>query len=245
MLGSHIGRLTSGAWYDRWGNLLDYFEAIFFDLDGTLIDTDDQAVALLARHLAPLVSFFPLDPTSLARRMVMWAETPGNALMTLFDMVGLDDNIFAIGDALRRWRGLYPRPNLPLVPGAAKILHTLARRYQLAVVTTRGHRDAAAFLEQHNLTHLFKMVVTRESTRRLKPHPAPIRFAAQKLGRLPSRCIMVGDTTADVRSARAAGAWAVAVLSGFGEREELEKAGAHMVLESVAQMGEIDRSIES
>lgn len=214
-------------------------EAILFDLDGTLIDTDDQMVRSLARYLAPLARFFPLAPTALARRLVMWAETPGNALMTFFDMLGLDDNIFAIGDTLRRWRGLHSRQDLPLIPGADRVLHALSRHYRLAIVTVRGRRDVDAFLGQHNLVHLFDLAVTRESTRRLKPHPAPIRFAAEKLGLPPCRCAMVGDTTTDVRSARAANTWAVAVLSGFGQQDELERAGAHVVLESVAQMGKI------
>jgi HAD superfamily hydrolase (TIGR01509 family) len=214
-------------------------EAILFDLDGTLIDTDDQVVRSLARYLAPLARFFPFTPTALARRLVMWAETPGNALMTLFDRVGLDDNVFAIGDTLRRWRGLHPRQDLPLIPGADTMLYALSRHYRLAIVTVRGRRDADAFLSQYNLVHLFELVVTRESTRRLKPHPAPIRFAAEKLGLSPHRCAMVGDTTTDIRSARAANAWAVAVLSGFGEQDELERAGAHVVLGSIVQMGEI------
>ena len=213
-------------------------EAVLFDLDGTLMDTDDLAVASLARYLTPLSVFFSINPTALARRLVMWAETPGNALMTFFDAIGLDDNVFAIGDTLRRWRGLYAPPDLPLIPGTDATLHELSRRYRMAIVTTRGRRDAEAFLAQHSLAHLFELVVTRESTHRLKPHPEPIRFAAKKLGVSPRRCALVGDTATDVRSARAAGAWAVAILSGFGERDELERAGAHLVLESVTQMGE-------
>jgi phosphoglycolate phosphatase-like HAD superfamily hydrolase len=214
-------------------------EAILFDLDGTLIDTDDQAVAALARRLAPLTRLVPFAPDALARRLVMWAETPGNALVTLFDRAGVDDNIFAIGDTLRGWRGLRPRADLPLVPGAEPAMHVLARRYRLAIVTTRGRRDAEAFLGRHNLAHLFSTVATRESTRRVKPHPAPIRFVAEQLGLPPQRCVMVGDTTVDVRSARAAGAWMAAVLSGFGTRDELERAGAHLVLDSVAQLAEV------
>jgi len=185
----------------------EQIEAIFFDLDGTLMDTDDQAVTSLTRYLAPLSAFFLINPASLARRLVMWAETPGNALMTFFDAIGLDDNIFALGDTLRRWRGLHPRSSLPLIHGTDTTLHELSRRFRLAVVTTRGRRDAEAFLAQHNLAHLFELVVTRESTHRLKPHPAPIRFAAEKLRVSPQRCVMVGDTVADFRSARAAGDW--------------------------------------
>ncbi len=211
-------------------------EAILFDLDGTLIDTDDQAVAALAGRLALLARLFPFAPDILARRLVMWAETPGNALVTLFDRVGVDDNVFAIGDTLRGWRGLRPRADLPLVPGVEPAMAALAQRYRLAIVTTRGRRDAEAFLARYNLAHLFCAVATRESTRRVKPHPAPIHFVAGQLGLPPQRCVMVGDTTVDVRSARAAGAWVAAVLSGFGTRDELERAGAHLVLDSVAQL---------
>ena len=214
-------------------------EAILFDLDGTLIDTDDEAVAALARRLAPLARVYPFAPDALARRLVMWAETPGNALVTLFDRAGVDDNIFAIGDTLRRWRGLRPRADLPLVPGVELAMRTLARRYRLAIVTTRGRRDAEAFLAAHDLAHLFCSVATRESTCRVKPHPAPIHFVAERLGLPPQRCVMVGDTTVDIRSARAAGAWVAAVLSGFGTRDELERAGADLVLDSVAQLVEI------
>ncbi len=214
-------------------------EAILFDLDGTLIDTDDQAVAALARRLALLARLVRFAPDILARRLVMWAETPGNALVTLFDVAGVDDNIFAIGDTLRGWRGLRPRHDLPLVPGVEPAMQALAQRYRLAIVTTRGRRDAEAFLTRHNLAHLFSTVATRESTRRVKPHPAPIHFVAEQLGLPPQRCVMVGDTTVDVRSARAAGAWVAAVLSGFGTRDELERAGAHLVLDSVAQLVEV------
>ncbi|GAB4527863.1 MAG: HAD family phosphatase [Anaerolineae bacterium] len=231
--------LTPGTSFDKiLAGLGAHIEAILFDLDGTLMDTDDQAVASLARRLAPLSSLFHLSPDALARRIVMWAETPGNALMAFFDLLGLDDNVFAIGDTLRGWRGLRGGPDFPLIPGVEEALHTLSHRYRLVIVTTRGRRDAEAFLAQHGLSSLFELVVTRESTRRLKPHPEPILFAARSLSVPPDRCVMVGDTTADIRSARAAGAWAVAILTGFGERDELERAGAHLVLQSVASMGD-------
>ena len=74
---------------------------------------------------------------------------------------------------------------------------------------------------------------------RLKPHPAPVRYAAKQIDASIDRCLMVGDTTVDVRSARRAGAWAVAVLCGFGEREELERAGAHVILEHTSQLASL------
>ncbi len=207
--------------------------ALLFDLDGTLLDSDDQAVEALARRLALVC---PRSSRRLARRLVMALEGPGNDLFTLLDVLGLDQPLTRLARRLSRWRGLRTVGNFRLVAGADEALHRLAGRYRLAVVTTRGRREAEAFLEQFALRPLFEAVVTRETTRRVKPHPAPILHATQALGLPPDHCVMVGDTVVDVRSARRAGAWAVAVLCGFGEREELERAGAHWVLSSPADL---------
>lgn len=208
-------------------------EAILFDLDGTLMDTDDQSVERLAQWLQRL--HLP-NPHRTARRLIMASETPGNAFITLMDIFGLDSSLRALSDWLCTWRGLRTRDDFRIIAGVEEMLKALARRYQLAVVTTRTLRDAEAFLAQYNLQDLFVVLVTSGSTRRLKPHPAPVRLAAQQLGVPVGRCAMVGDTTVDVKAARRAGAWAVGVLCGFGEREELERAGAHVVLEHTARI---------
>jgi HAD superfamily hydrolase (TIGR01549 family) len=207
-------------------------EAVLFDLDGTLMDTDDQAVERLAHRLRRLR--WP-HPDRAARRLVMAAETPGNALMTLLDVLGLDGPLATFTDRLHRWRGIRTPKDFRIVTDAAEMLTTLKGHYRLAVVTTRGLRDTTAFLDQHDLHHFFDTVVTRESTWRLKPHPAPVQHAAQLLGVDVERCVMVGDTPVDMKSARRAGAWAVAVLCGFGEQDELERAGAHVTLEHTSQ----------
>jgi phosphoglycolate phosphatase len=214
----------------------DKVDAVLFDLDGTLMDTDDQAVERLAHWLQRLRW---LHPHRTARRLIMASETPGNVLMTLVDVLGLDAPLMALTDRLRRWRGLRTRADFCIVAGAEDMLATLNGRYRLAVVTTRGRSDAEAFLDQYDLHDLFDLLVTRESTWRLKPHPAPIRHAARLLDVPVERCVMVGDTTVDVKAARRAGAWAVAALCGFGEREELERAGAHVVLEHTAHLSSL------
>lgn len=201
-------------------------DALFFDLDGTLLDSDDEGVEALARWLDRLGV---RDARHRARRIVMRMETPVNALMTALDTVGLDTPLLGFSEWLRHQRRR-TTPRFRIVPGSEEALRLLARSYRLAVVTTRGRRDAQAFLESFGLSDLFEAVITRESTWRLKPHAAPIRYAAGRLDLPPSRCAMVGDTPVDMRSARQAGAWAIGVLCGFGEREELERAGAHLIV---------------
>ncbi len=212
----------------------DSLDALLFDLDGTILDSDDEGVEALARWLEQLRV---RDPRHRARRIVMRLETPVNALTTALDTVGLDAPLLGLAERLRH-RKSRPGPRFRIVPGTKEALHLLASRYRLAVVTTRGRRDASVFLADFGLFDLFEAVITRESTWRLKPHAAPIRYAAGRLGLPPDRCAMVGDTPVDMRSARKAGAWAIGVLCGFGERDELERAGAHLILESPAQLPE-------
>jgi phosphoglycolate phosphatase len=56
------------------------------------------------------------------------------------------------------------------------------------------------------------------------------------LGVPVERCLMVGDTTADVWAARAAGARSAGVLCGFGQRDELERAGADRILQTTTEL---------
>jgi HAD superfamily hydrolase (TIGR01509 family) len=214
-------------------DLKDSIDAILFDLDGTLIDTDDQAVERLAHRLHKMR--WP-NPNNTARRLVMAAETPGNGFITLLDIFGLDAALKSLSDRLLAMRGLRTRANFRIMAGTGDMLGELSERYRLAVVTTRDRTDTQAFLDQYSLKDLFEVLTTCESTWRLKPHPSPVRYAAQQLGVPVERCVMVGDTTVDVRSARRAGAWAVAVLCGFGERQELERAGAHAILDHTAHL---------
>ena len=53
------------------------------------------------------------------------------------------------------------------------------------------------------------------------------------------RCLMIGDTTVDIRAGKAAGAQTVGVLCGFGERPELERHGANLILDTTAKLADI------
>lgn len=214
-------------------------DAIFFDLDGTLVETDDDAVRTLANWLRPLRWCLPRrNETRAARRILMAIEGPSNSLLTFLDRLGLDDEMFDLRDRLQRLRGLYTPINFRAVDGVGETLEDLSRRYHLGIVTTRSRKDAATFLAQQGLADIIQVIAGREDTWRLKPHPSPIHFAAEKLNLPAERCLMVGDTTVDILAARSAGARSVAVLSGFGERDELERAGADLILRSASELGE-------
>jgi N-acetyl-D-muramate 6-phosphate phosphatase len=204
--------------------------ALCFDVDGTLSDTDDYYVNKFSRFLR----FLP-DPEHAARRLVMWIESPGNALLGLTDTIGLDDEVIALINWMSRHRRHKWRQFL-IVPGVADMLARLKGHYPMAVVSARDEASTMAFLEQSELAKYFDVVVTALSAEHTKPYPDPIQFAAQKLGVPPGACLMTGDTTVDIRAGKAAGAQAVGVLCGFGEEDELRREGADLILASTADL---------
>ncbi|MHB0858876.1 MAG: HAD family hydrolase [Anaerolineae bacterium] len=211
----------------RWNAV----RAVLLDLDGTLVETDNRWATVFSARLQPLRKIFPrMDCDGLGRQIVMGIETPANYAISLAEHLGLGGSFFGLADKVRRSKGLATREASQLVEGTIPLLQALRSRYELAVVTTRARPEAFAFVTQAGLGGYFRAVITRQDVLRLKPHPEPVRKAAALLGVKPQQCVMVGDTTMDILSARRAGALAVGVLSGFGQRAELERAGSDLIL---------------
>lgn len=209
--------------------------ALCFDVDGTLSDTDDLYTARVTRLLP---RFLFRDPERVARRFVMWIESPGNALMGIPDRFGLDDELAAVVNWMYRHRRKRWKRYL-LIPGVDAMLAQLHGRFPMAVVSARDERGTRAFLDHFNLTRYFDVVVTALTAAHTKPYPDPIIYAAQKMGVAPESCLMIGDTTVDMRAGKSAGAQMVGVLCGFGEEEELKRRGADLILKSTAEVGEL------
>ena len=213
--------------------------ALCFDLDGTLSDTDDQFVRKLARRLSLVKFLFPHgDPRPFARRLGMATETPGNRFLHLTDRLGIDGTLARLGDFFYRLGlGGDPEPFV-LIPGVRKMLGLLRPRYPLSIVTARGERTTQRFLDQFELSNGFMCVASSQTCRHTKPYPDPILWVAAQMGVSPEQCLMIGDTTIDVRAGKAAGAQTVGVLCGFGEEGELRAAGADVILHSTAALAE-------
>ncbi len=209
---------------------------VLFDLDGTLIETDDVLVNRLARRLAFLARLLPAqEQMRLARRWLMASEAWINGFVTLLDWLHLDGLLFRLNDTLHRWRGLRRPENFVAVADTPEMLRKLADRYRLAVVTSRSRAEADQFLAQYGLSDIFHAVITRDDVSRLKPHPMPVRAAASRLGLPAARCVMVGDTQVDVRAAKAAGALVVGVLCGFGEEQDFHS--ADLIIRTTGELG--------
>ena len=211
--------------------------AICFDVDGTLSDTDDVMVARLARLLDPFHFLFPRQETArLARRFLMAIEAPANFLIGLPDIIGLDGPLSRLIDLISRGVRHGKKNNFLLIPGVKEMLAELSQRYPLAVVSARDARTTNSFLEHFSLFPFFKCVATAQTCSHTKPFADPILWAAQEMGVPAQACLMVGDTTVDMRAGENAGSQTIGVLCGFGEEDELRRSGADLILDTTAEL---------
>ncbi|MFO1326063.1 MAG: phosphoglycolate phosphatase [Rubrivivax sp.] len=205
------------------------FDAILFDLDGTLVDSaPDLAGAvneLRADHDLPALPYAQLRPLAGAGARGMlgagFGVTPADAAYA-----GLRD---AFIDRYRR-RLLQETAvfdAVPLLLGAIE-----ARPRPWGVVTNKATGLAEPLLSGLHLRQRAAVLVGGDTTPHGKPHPAPLLHAARELGLDPTRCVYVGDDLRDVQAGRAAGMCTVAVRWGYlGVGEAIDDWGADRVVD--------------
>ncbi|MHB2015412.1 MAG: TIGR01548 family HAD-type hydrolase [Candidatus Xenobia bacterium] len=211
-------------------------EALLFDMDGVLADVSGsyrKAIVETARH-------FGAEVTSAD---VAAAKAEGNAnndwvlTQRLLAAHGIDVGLEQVTE---RFEALYQGELHQNETLLAEREFFKRQKLPLAVVTGRPRQDAMRFLERHGLADLFRVVVTMEDGP-LKPDPAPVRLAMERLG--VRAAWMVGDTPDDVRAARAAGVVPIGVPAPGHEWTEtddmLVRAGAARVLHRLEELEEL------
>jgi phosphoglycolate phosphatase len=215
-------------------------QAILFDIDGTLADTDDDQISRMARFLRPARSLFPNgDLRPFLRRWLMASEELGNRLLAVPDRLGLLEGLAHLNRWIPEGRRGNRKPHNLLMDGVPVLLERLAPRYRLGLVTTRPKASAEAFLDEFRLKGYFCCRITGLAAGHLKPHPAPVLASARLLGLPASACLMVGDSVVDILAGRRAGAQTAGVLCGFGTRTALERAGADAILENTKDLASV------
>lgn len=211
-------------------------KAILFDIDGTLSDSDDLMVRKVEQFLKPLYFFSTIEKRHCAAHwLIMAMESPGNFIYNLADKFDLD-SLFIRMINNRSKKRKYQVKKYWIVPGVQDLLSDLVDKFSMGVVSARDEKSALAFIGQFELEKYFSVIVTSQTCRYTKPYPDPLLFAAEQLGVEPQACLMVGDTTVDIKAAKLAGMQSAGVLCGFGRRGELERAGADLILDSTADL---------
>ena len=179
-------------------------DAVFFDLDGTLVDTESIALVTGLRAFAEVGH--PVDEAFM-HALVGKAEPQANAIIRAAHP-SLD--LLAFQTAWRAgFDGLMQRGGLPLKAGVTELLGLLDR--PLGLGTSTGRPGAHHKLGLAGLAHHFRTVVTLDDVRMPKPAPEPYLLAAERLGVDPARCVVFEDSDIGAEAAHRAGCIVVQV----------------------------------
>ena len=183
------------------------FPVVLFDLDGTLIDSGPIILASM-QHATRTVLGRDIAYEELA------ATVGGQGLVS--QMQSLDPE--RVDELLEAYRAHNDplHDTLEAFDGVLALLPRLRDEgRRLGIVTAKRHRTVAlAFDRFPQLDEHFDVVIAYEDTERHKPDPDPVLAGVAHFGADPSQAAYVGDSPFDIRSAKAAGVFAVAV--GWG-----------------------------
>ena len=182
------------------------FETILFDLDGTVVDSGAIILASM-RH---------------ATREVLGRDYSDEELLQAVGGPGLEAQMSALAPHdVDRLVDVYRAHNEPLhddLEACAGIEDVLVRLREegrrLGLVTAKRRSTVELAFARVPIAHLFETVVGCDETEKQKPNPEPLLLAAERLGADPSDTAYVGDSPFDIRAAKAAGMFAVAVTWG-------------------------------
>jgi HAD superfamily hydrolase (TIGR01509 family) len=206
-------------------------EAVVFDLDGVLIDSEPVWEEVRRGLVAERGGHWAPD----AQRRLMGMSTPEWARYLSQDLgVGLPpDQVAAM--VIDRMAARY-REQLPLMPGAVEAVQRLAARWPLGLASSAPAVLIDTVLEAAGLRPYFQVTMSTEQVPHGKPAPDIYLAVTSRLGVEPARCAAVEDSSNGLRSAAAAGMRVLAIPHPRYPPDPDALARASLVLPSLAEL---------
>jgi len=210
------------------------FKAVLFDLDGTLLDTLDDLADSMNSSLRRFG--FPPNPVETYKYLV------GDGLLNLVsralpmghrDDSTIDDVIRAQWEEYSRNWANKTRP----YEGIPELLDALqARGMILCILSNKPHDFTRMIVQRFLANWRFAVVRGQREDTPIKPDPTGANEIALQIGVKNAEFLYLGDSNTDMRTANAAGMFAVGVLWGFRPKEELISAGAKALIERPTEL---------
>lgn len=206
-------------------------KAFIFDLDGTLIDSEMLWVDAMVAYLA--------DHGCVISRQEMMKIIVGHSWFDIYRKVitlAPKLTIVTIQEMAKELRAYYVRQcentGSILIPTSVTLLKSLAKEYPVIIVSGSPHNDVENAVRLMEAEERVKFVLGSEDYPNGKPAPDGFLLGARKLGVEPRNCVVFEDSSAGVRSAKAAGMYCVALSRPVEHPQDLSP--ADWILEDLA-----------
>jgi HAD superfamily hydrolase (TIGR01509 family) len=206
-------------------------EAVVFDLDGVLIQSEEVWDAVRERYVRERGGRYDEE----VQRALMGMSAPEWSAY-LHEEAGVPDAPDAVNrDVVARMLEAY-RSELPLLPDAVETVQRTAAAFPLALASSSNREVFEAVLELAGIARCFRATVSYEEVAHGKPAPDVYLEAASRLDVAPERCAAVEDSHAGIRSAKAAGMRVVAIPNAAYPPDEEALALADAVVPSLDEL---------
>jgi len=188
-------------------DLVAGIDAVLFDLDGVLVDTEpwwhEVRVAWAASHGRT----WTMDDSRLCMGLNSrdWSEV-------MRERMGVAEAPIAIEHVIvEALVARYASQPVPIVPGAPVAATRIAARVPVAIASSAHRAVIRAAIDASGLASVFTTIVSSDDVARGKPAPDVYLEAARRLGVAPARCLVIEDSRNGVLAGRAAGARVILV----------------------------------
>lgn len=213
-------------------------EAVIFDFDGVLVDSEPlhyQAFVLIARSLGIELTFEQYVQTYIG-------FDDRDAFRVMLEVVGQEPTAERVAElcdkkqpAFEMLTSAAAKAGVIAVPGAVALLDAvIASGLKVAIASGATRADIDLMLSVLDRRDAFKVIVTADDVEYSKPDPASYAKAAAALEVDPSHCVAIEDTVAGLRSAKGAGLRTLAVTTTH--EAEMLKAEAERVVETLEEV---------
>ena len=216
---------------------VDNIRLILFDLDGTLIDSVgdlawccNEMLKQLGRpqHSTEKVATWVGNGVERLVKRALTEDMEAEPDAVLFDQAMPIFNELYAGN-VSEYSRVYPG----VIEGLQQLQQTSAR---LACVTNKAERFTLPLLKGLGLLQFFELVVSGDTTAKKKPDPMQLNHAAEFFGFDNIDCLMVGDSSNDIKAARAAGFQVVAVPYGYNHGIDIRESNPDLVIDSFVEL---------
>jgi HAD superfamily hydrolase (TIGR01509 family) len=206
-------------------------EAVVFDLDGVLLQSEEVWDAVRERYVRERGGRYDEE----VQRAMMGMSAPEWSCY-LHDEAGVPEPPDAINRGVVAQMLEAYRRELPLLPGAQETVRRAAAAFPLALASSSNREIFEAVLRLAGLADCFRATVSSEEVARGKPAPDVYLEAAHRLGVAPDACAAVEDSHAGIRSAKAAGMRVVAIPNASYPPDDEALELADVVVESLEDL---------
>lgn len=206
-------------------------ETILFDLDGTLIDTNELIIA----SFTYTVEKYGDRPYS--REEII--EFIGPPLVDSLSKVN-PDKVDEMIKAYREHNYANHEKYVKAYPDVVETVRSLKDKgLKLAIVTTKIHHTAELGLKIAGMEGIFDVIIGLDDVENAKPHPEPVLSAIDQLKANPMSTLMVGDNYHDIEAGQNAGVQTAGVAWAIKGRETLEQYRPDYMLEKITDLYQI------